>query len=45
MLIGVLHALGAGLIWGSVFVVPLLLPEYPGSVLAFGRYLAFGLIA
>ena len=45
MLIGVLHALGAGLIWGSVFVAPLLLPEYPGSVLAFGRYLAFGLIA
>ena len=45
MLIGVLCALGAGLIWGIVFVTPLLLPEYPGTLLAFGRYLAFGLIA
>jgi drug/metabolite transporter (DMT)-like permease len=45
MLTGVLSALGAGLIWGSVFIMPLLLPDYPGSVLAFGRYLAFGLIA
>lgn len=45
MLIGVLFALGAGLIWGIVFVTPLLLPDYPGTILAFGRYLAFGLIA
>ena len=45
MLIGVLCALGAGLIWGIVFVTPLLLPDYPGTLLAFGRYLAFGLIA
>ena len=45
MLIGVLYALAAGLIWGIVFVTPLLLPDYPGTVLAFGRYLAFGLIA
>jgi drug/metabolite transporter (DMT)-like permease len=45
MLIGVLCALAAGLIWGSVFVTPLLLPDYPGGILAFGRYLAFGLIA
>ena len=45
MLTGVLYALGAGLIWGVVFVTPLLLPQYPGPLLAFGRYLAFGLIA
>jgi drug/metabolite transporter (DMT)-like permease len=45
MLTGVLCALGAGLIWGIVFVTPLLLPDHPGSLLAFGRYLAFGLIA
>jgi drug/metabolite transporter (DMT)-like permease len=42
---GVAFALGAGLIWGIVFVTPLILPDYPGLVLAFGRYLAFGLIA
>ena len=45
MLIGILCALGAGLMWGLVFVAPLLLPDYPGSVLSFGRYIAFGLIA
>jgi len=45
MLSGVLFALAAGLIWGTVFITPLLLPQYPGTLLAFGRYLAFGLIA
>ncbi|MDC8757769.1 DMT family transporter [Janthinobacterium fluminis] len=45
MLIGVLCALGAGLLWGLVFVVPLMLGDYPGMVLSFGRYVAFGLIA
>ena len=42
---GILFALAAGLMWGLVFVGPLLLPEYPASVQTFGRYLAFGLIA
>lgn len=45
MLAGTLYALAAGLIWGFVFVAPLLLPEYPAALLSFGRYLAFGLIA
>jgi len=45
MLTGVLYAVGAGLIWGIVFITPLLLPQYPGTLLAFGRYLAFGLVA
>ena len=38
-------ALAAGLMWGLVFVGPLLLPEYPAALQSFGRYLAFGLIA
>jgi len=42
---GTLFALGAGLTWGLVFVVPVLLPEYPAALLSFSRYLAFGLIA
>lgn len=42
---GTLFALAAGLMWGLVFVAPLLLPEYPAAMLSFGRYLAFGLIA
>jgi drug/metabolite transporter (DMT)-like permease len=42
---GVLFAMGAGLLWGLVFVGPVLLPEYPAALQSFGRYLAFGLIA
>jgi len=45
MWMGTLFALLAGLLWGLVFVGPLLLPEYPASLQSFGRYLAFGLIA
>ena len=45
MWVGVLAALGAGLLWGLVFLVPLVLGDYPGVVLAFGRYTAFGILA
>ena len=45
MLIGFLCALGAGLLWGLVFVAPLMLADYPAAMLSFGRYIAFGLIA
>ena len=42
---GTFFALAAGLMWGLVFIAPLLLPEYPAALQSFGRYLAFGLIA
>lgn len=42
---GIFFALTAGLIWGLVFIGPLLLPEYPAALQSVGRYLAFGLIA
>jgi drug/metabolite transporter (DMT)-like permease len=45
MTAGLLFALAAGLMWGLVFVGPLMLPEYPATLQSFGRYLAFGLIA
>ncbi|RLM23874.1 hypothetical protein BIY29_09740 [Brenneria alni] len=45
MLTGILFALCAGLMWGLVFVGPLLVPEYPAALQSTGRYLAFGLIA
>jgi drug/metabolite transporter (DMT)-like permease len=45
MLAGVLAALGAGSMWGLIFIVPLVLWDYPPVVLAFGRYAAFGLLA
>lgn len=45
MLSGVLFALAAGLMWGLVFVAPVMLPNCPPALLTTGRYLAFGLIA
>jgi drug/metabolite transporter (DMT)-like permease len=45
MWIGTLFALAAGLMWGLVFVAPLLLPAYPAALLSCARYLAFGLVA
>ncbi|MBL8394878.1 MAG: DMT family transporter [Candidatus Accumulibacter sp.] len=42
---GIACALAAGLLWGLVFVVPLMLPDYPPVILSFGRYLGFGVIA
>ena len=45
LLSGTAFALAAGLMWGLVFVAPLMLPQYPAALLSFGRYLAFGLIA
>jgi drug/metabolite transporter (DMT)-like permease len=41
----VAFALAAGILWGLVFVTPLLLPDYPATLLSVARYLAFGLIA
>ena len=45
MLIGAGFALAAGLMWGLVFIAPVLLPDYPAALQSFGRYIAFGLIA
>ncbi|WP_174871229.1 DMT family transporter [Pectobacterium polaris] len=45
MLIGVLFALAAGLMWGLIFVGPLIVPDYSAALQSTGRYLAFGLIA
>ncbi|MGO2465588.1 MAG: EamA family transporter, partial [Serratia proteamaculans] len=45
MFAGVLFALSAGLMWGLIFVGPVLIPEYPAALQSTGRYLAFGLIA
>ncbi len=45
LITGTLFALAAGLMWGLVFVAPLLLPAYPAALQSAARYLAFGLIA
>jgi drug/metabolite transporter (DMT)-like permease len=44
MWVGIGFALVAGVMWGLVFIGPLLLPEYPAILQSCGRYLAFGLI-
>lgn len=45
MLAGILFAMGAGLLWGLIFVGPVLIPDYPAGLQSAGRYVAFGLIA
>lgn len=45
MISGVLYDLLAGLMWGLIFVGPLIIPEYPAVLQSMGRYLALGLIA
>lgn len=45
MVLGLLFALTAGLMWGLVFVAPVMLPGYAPALLTVGRYLAFGLLA
>ncbi|CRL44612.1 Inner membrane protein YtfF [Sodalis glossinidius str. 'morsitans'] len=45
MITGIFFALGAGLLWGMIFVGPLLVPDYPGVLQSAGRYVSFGLIA
>lgn len=41
---GVAFALAAGLMWGLVFVAPLMLPQYPATLQSVARYAAFGLL-
>ncbi|WP_159714257.1 DMT family transporter [Blochmannia endosymbiont of Camponotus nipponensis] len=45
MILGIAFAVVSGLLWGLIFVGPLLIPEYPSVLQASGRYIAFGLIS
>ncbi|MCS3431436.1 DMT family transporter [Klebsiella sp. BIGb0407] len=45
MLTGVLYALLAGVMWGLIFVGPVIVPDYSAAFQSTGRYLALGLIA
>ncbi|CAD83377.1 permease of the drug/metabolite transporter (DMT) superfamily [Candidatus Blochmanniella floridana] len=45
MILGIFYAIISGLLWGLIFIGPLLIPEYPGIFQASGRYIAFGLIS
>lgn len=45
MLSGVLYGLGACVLWGFVYLVPLVLPDYDPVIIATARYIRFGLVA
>ncbi len=44
MLAGVLFGLSACVLWGCIYLVPLMLPAYDPVVIATGRFIAFGLV-
>ncbi len=43
--VGVACGVGANLVWGLAFLVPVVLPDAPTTALALGRYLAFGALS
>lgn len=43
--LGIMAGIGAGALWGLVFLAPALLPTFQPLELSVGRYLAYGLIA
>lgn len=45
MLMGVLFGIAACMIWGSVYVAPLILPDYSPALIAMMRYLVFGMLS
>ncbi|ADV33707.1 putative membrane protein [Candidatus Blochmanniella vafra str. BVAF] len=45
MILGIVCAIISCLLWGVIFIGPLLVPEYPGMLQASGRYIVFGLIS
>ncbi len=45
MVVGVLYGVIACMIWGFVYLVPLVLPGYDPAYIAAGRFVSFGLLA
>lgn len=45
MFLGLLFALAACLLWGTIFVIPQFLPEFSSMEVALGRYVFFGLFS
>ncbi|ATE55469.1 EamA family transporter [Actinosynnema pretiosum] len=45
ILVGVLSGVGANLLWGLAFLMPVLLPDSDSVALALGRYLVYGLVS
>lgn len=45
MLLGVLLGIGAGALWGLIYIAPLFVPSYNPVLFAMGRFIAFGLLS
>ena len=45
MRLGILFGVLSGAVWGGVFLVPALLPQFPPLLLSCARYLMYGLFA
>ncbi len=45
MRLGILFGVLAGAVWGGVFLVPALLPQFPPVLLSLGRYLLYGAVS
>lgn len=45
MVVGVLAGLGAGALWGLVFVAPLMLPAWSAVDVATGRFITYGILS
>lgn len=45
MMVGILAGLGAGALWGLVFVAPLMLPAWSAVDVAAGRFLSYGFLS
>ena len=43
--IGILSGLGAGALWGLVFIAPSLTPDFTAAQISAARYIAYGIIA
>lgn len=45
MVLGILAGLGAGALWGLVFVAPLMLPAWSAVDVATGRFISYGILS
>lgn len=45
MLIGLMYGLAATMIWGMIYIIPLMLPQYDPVLIALSRYVVFGLFS
>ena len=45
MVVGIIFGILACMIWGAVYIAPLLVPTYDPAVLATGRYVIFGMLS